>query len=1042
MKTFKILNLLLFALILRASNLNAQIGYYDAPYTRYEADDATLANSAATTAVSSNQANVQSEASEAKCVNLPNSGAPGTGSSVTWTTTATGAGLVVRFCIPDGSSAVLDVVVNGVDVGDLNLSTYWSWENLGLPNGNPKMRFDEIRLKLGSNVPAGQTLQLSRKSHSTGGFLYVDFAELEPLPAQVLAAAGDITYPGGNLQTWIDNNPGKTLYLPANATPYSCNESLEFMNANTTLKGAGSWYTQINFTNGAKNAGGLWAYANNISFNGLYLTTDRNSRGTNSKAINGAFTSTSVIRDIWAEHFECGAWIANYNNVGPQWSDAFLVTNCRFRNTYADGINLCGGTCNAIVEHCNFRNNGDDAMAIWPATGLSRGDRSCDGNTFRYNTAENTWRASGCAIYGGFSNKAFNLLIKDQVEVALKVNNEFGGYPFNGGGQHEFHDIAIYRSGTTNDLWNNPVGAIDIKVTSNNDVWVRNVKFSCINIVDSRNDAIYVHKESGSSVSNLDFENITINGAGRHGIFFTGGFSGGGDATNCGMSYSTSGSNVNTSGIGSMSWTAVGGCPACTLPVEPLAAVSNTIVTSATTFGVCDNPITLTANATPPSGKTVSSVQFKVDAVNTGTADVSSPYSASWSNPTLGSHVITAVATYNDATTSTSPSQTVNVVNGIFTTVTAPAIDGTIDGLWSGYPGFSLSAVKAGAANITNAADLSASFKVTRDATYLYVLIDVNDNVLRIDGPANWQKDNVELYIDYGNDKLSCCTYGGNDHAYNFVYSVGTINVGPGNSTGVTFGQTVKAGNTGYVMEVRLPWSTLGGTPAAGDFLGIEVEVNDSDAGPDRDSKIAWTAAATDGAWQDPSQFGTLQIAGCPNPLPVELLAFTGEMENETVVLNWATATELNNEKFIIERSSNLSNWEMIGEVAGEGNSVSLINYSFTDTNLLDGIAYYRLRQIDIDGASAHSNIVAVQTTAETFVSISPNPFEDVITIQCNIHKDLQISIYDVLGRLLYQSNRKGDNGTLRIQPELANGAYVIMVRTNEFVKQQKLIKN
>ncbi|MFL5728889.1 MAG: sugar-binding protein [Cytophagaceae bacterium] len=1038
---------LVILMLLLAESLNAQtlVGFYDAPYTRYEADLGTL-NNASITAKSYDQSLVQSEASDQICVNMTSANA-----SVAWTVSAAGDGLVVRYSIPDGSSGSIDVYNGATFLLTLNLTTTWSWEYLmgnpnpndaGVTNPNPKMRFDEVRAKLPSQIPAGGTLKLVWKS----GTISLDFAELEPVPAAVTASGSDVTYDGSGLQTFITNHGGQTIYLPAGT--YNIGTTLYFGNNNTTLKGAGSWYTEIHFTNTTTNNGGLWGQASGISYSGLYLTTVGNSRSNNSKALNGVYTSTSTITDVWAIHFECGAWIAQFG-TGPSVADGFKMSYCRFRNNYADGTNLSKGTINAIVEHCSYRNNGDDDMAIWPAN-----NQSCDNNTFRYNTAENSWRASGCAIYGGFNNQAHHLLIKDNLEAGLRANNSFAGSPFSGSGTNLFSNIKIISGGTNRDLFDNPIGAIDLlatNVTSGGNVI--NVKFSCIEIIDAKNDAIYINKTTGNGYTNLAFENITINGTGKEYPANAGNNAGSrgymvlikgnpsGNATYCGMNYSnrggTAGQDVVTSGT--MSWGAAGSCPAgCSALVTSLAT-SSTTITSSSTFWACDNPITLSATNTAPGGITASSVQFFVDGVSKGT-DNTSPYSAIWSTPTIGTHSVYAVTTYSNGSTSTSPTQTLTVGNEIYSTATAPTIDGTAEGLWNNFASISLNAVKAGAANISGSADLSASFKVTRDGTYLYVLIDVNDNTLRNDGPANWQKDNVELYIDYGNNKLPCCTYGPNDEAYNFTWNVNTVNVGPGSSTGVTFAQTTKAGNAGYIMEVRLPWSTLGGVPAPGDLLGFEVEVNDSDAGPDRDSKIAWTPAATDDAWENPSQFGTLQIAGCNNPLPVEFLTFAGAMKNETVVLSWSTASEKSNEKFVIERSNDLSAWQAIGEVAGAGNSGSVIEYNFTDYAPLAGQGYYRLKQVDLNGMFSSSNVIVVQGDKQS-VSIMPNPFEDALTVKRSGKVAVNISIHDLLGRLVYQTVNDDGNPEFLIHPDLAGGTYIISIQTQYSVEQRKIIR-
>ncbi len=573
------LNLLYFiasALLLRANDVNAQTGYYDAPYTRYEADQGTLSNASAT-AKSFAQSNLQSEASEQVCVNLSNSNA-----SVSWTVTADGDGLVVRYSVPDGQSGSIDVYANNAYAGTLNLSSNWSWEylssdgnpnNSGVVNTNPKMRFDEVRMKLSSKILVGQSLKLVR----TSGNVHVDFAELELVPAAVASSAGDqvFTGDGTNLQTYINGHGGKTIYLPAGT--FQVSTQLYFGVANTKLKGAGMWYTQINFTESNTcdgGSGGLTANASNISYSGLYLTTNRNSRSCSYKGINGVYTSGSTITNVWAEHFECGAWIAQYNSGSISASDGFTVSNCRFRDNYADGINLCKGTSNAIVEHCDFRNNGDDDMAIWSQSG-----QECQNNTFRYNTSENCWRAAGCAIYGGLNNTAHHLLIKDNVEVGLRVGNNFSGSPFNTTGMQVFSDITIVRCGTFNDLFNSPVGAIDILCDNVAGTRINNVKFSNITITDSKNDGIYIYKKAGEGFYNLVFENITVDGTGKeypnnnvnnlnwgrgYDILFAGTPSG--NATACNMNYMNRGGNANVNenkgAIGSMSWTG-GTCPTC-----------------------------------------------------------------------------------------------------------------------------------------------------------------------------------------------------------------------------------------------------------------------------------------------------------------------------------------------------------------------------------------------------------------------------------------------------------------------------------------------
>lgn len=622
--------------VLLTSNLYAQRGYYDAPYKRYEANLGQLSNGSTTTAKSYNQADLQSEATDQQCVNMS-----ATNATVQWTLTEAADGLVIRYSVPDGQSGTIGVYNGTTKITTLTLTSTWSWEylwsngnpnNNGITNQNPRMRFDEVRYKLPSKIPASGTLRLVRES----GNIHLDFAEMEPVPTAVTAPAGAVTYTGNgsDLQTFIDANGGKKIFVPTGV--YNVNRELYFGSANTSLIGAGMWYTQINFTNTSSLNGGLRANASNISFSDLYLTTNSASRSNSYKAINGVFTSGSTVKNIWAEHFECGAWIAQYNTGGPAIADGFTLSHCRFRNNYADGINLCKGTANAIVEHCNFRNNGDDDQAIWSADGLE-----CINNTFRYNTSENCWRACGLAIYGGKNNKAYNLIIKDNLEAGIRVSNNFPGAPFNNDGMHEIHDITITACGTFNDTYNNPVPAIDIFSATNAGSQVKNVQLYSIDILDSRNDAISISKRSGDGIYNLSFKDITINGTGKEypannvlnrnwgrGFFVLIAGSPAGNGTYCNMNYSNRGGNATvneeTNAIGTFSWTSASNCSS-----TPVAVTGVTLAPATVTLGVgATQQLTPTVAPANATNKTVS-----YSSNNTGVATVN------------GSGLVTGVAT-------------------------------------------------------------------------------------------------------------------------------------------------------------------------------------------------------------------------------------------------------------------------------------------------------------------------------------------------------------------------------------------------------------
>ena len=556
------------------NSISAQRGYFDAQYKRYEADKAILEKGAFTTIKSYAQVDLQSEASEQICVEMTDANA-----SIEFTFSEAADGMVIRYSVPDGEEAVVGVYDENSKIATLTLSSKWSWEylwsngdpnNVGITNKNPRMRFDEIRYKLPQKL---SKLKLVNES----GNPTIDFLEMEIVPEEIAPPEGAAIYngDGSTLQDFIDANGSKIIYIPAGV--YNINSQLYFGVAKTKLQGAGMWYSQLNFTVTNASNGGLRANAKDISYADLYITSEMTTRTNGYAGILGVYTRGSIIRNIWVEHCAVGAWIGQYVQGGIAFADGFLMSYCRFRNTYADGINLCKGTSNAIVEHCNFRNNGDDGMAIWSADGLE-----CINNTFRYNTAENGWRAAGAALYGGKDNKFYNIIVSDNTDVGITITNTFPGVGFNDIGMHDFHDITLNGCGTFNATYNDRVGAINIYHALSAGRKIQNIRMYNIDINESKCDAIRIAKSSGDGIFNLVFENVTVNKTGveypfnntnndaalRGFVVYFDKFPLG-DASYCNLNYSNLGGNAEekaffTTQKGTFRWTELTGCE----PVE------------------------------------------------------------------------------------------------------------------------------------------------------------------------------------------------------------------------------------------------------------------------------------------------------------------------------------------------------------------------------------------------------------------------------------------------------------------------------------------
>lgn len=117
------------------------------------------------------------------------------------------------------------------------------------------------------------------------------------------------------------------------------------------------------------------------------------------------------------------------------------------------------------------------------------------------------------------------------------------------------------------------------------------------------------------------------------------------------------------------------------------------------------------------------------------------------------------------------------------------------------------------------------------------------------------------------------------------------------------------------------------------------------------------------------------------NPFPVEFLEFTAIPNGNQVDLAWITAWEINNDRFEIERSADGEIFQKVGFVKGQGDTQEEIRYEFTDYQPFSGRNFYRLRQVDIDGSFAFSDVVEVTLATEIAMNISPNPFDDFLMI-------------------------------------------------------------
>lgn len=178
------------------------------------------------------------------------------------------------------------------------------------------------------------------------------------------------------------------------------------------------------------------------------------------------------------------------------------------------------------------------------------------------------------------------------------------------------------------------------------------------------------------------------------------------------------------------------------------------------------------------------------------------------------------------------------------------------------------------------------------------------------------------------------------------------------------------------------------------------------------------------------------------NPLPVEMLVFTGRKNGTEILLNWETASELNNDYFIIERATDEMAFTEIGRVDGNGNSTQGNSYTFIDSDPAEGNNYYRLKQTDYNGMFAYSDLVVINftQTQESFVAWNYDPG---IYYECSGWKSpALIEIFDLNGNLIASKEINENRAGIISLNENATGIYLLRFSCGTSVQIKKVACN
>jgi hypothetical protein len=501
------------------------------PWTSYEAEDMVTTG----TLVGPQYAPhlVASEASGRKCVRLI-----AVGNYMQFTAASSANAIVVRYSVPDtsdgsGTNYTLSLYTNGSFATKLPLTSQYSWLYGAYPFNNtpvvglPRNFYDEVRL-LGVSINAGDSVRLQKDITDTANNYVIDLVDLEnvalPLtaPANSLSvtnfgAVGDgITDCTTAFQNCINAAAGlNAVWIPAGTYVISATLNLP---SNTTLQGAGNWYSTLigsaTLYNTPSRRINLNGAGNNIHLADFAITGFLNYRNDKegNDGLGGSYGTGSTISRVWVEHTKAAAWL--YNSSG------LVVDSCRFRNTIADGINLNRGMRNTIVTNCTARGTGDDCFAIWPSTGTQSYLPGL--NAITHCTGQVPFLANGGAIYGGTSNRIEDCLFQDMpygCGILFSTTFPVGTNAFAGSAIAQRCDL--FRCGGYDDGygWRAALQlCLDTYASG-----ISNVQLSYLDISNSISDGLSIigglGRLSNAVAAHVKIPNYGLGASGRHGAW-------------------------------------------------------------------------------------------------------------------------------------------------------------------------------------------------------------------------------------------------------------------------------------------------------------------------------------------------------------------------------------------------------------------------------------------------------------------------------------------------------------------------------------------
>lgn len=189
------------------------------------------------------------------------------------------------------------------------------------------------------------------------------------------------------------------------------------------------------------------------------------------------------------------------------------------------------------------------------------------------------------------------------------------------------------------------------------------------------------------------------------------------------------------------------------------------------------------------------------------------------------------------------------------------------------------------------------------------------------------------------------------------------------------------------------------------------------------------------------------------DPIPTGTLAvewlnfFVQASPNGQMEINWSTASEIDSDYFIVERSEDGKNFEEIARQIAQNEGNQVAQYTYQDIVKTKMLYYYRIREISLNGESQLSIIRSAQSnlTVVSSLSVYPNPIANGEVLTINLEQipttDIVLELFNLNGQLLAQQNIKTGSNVLNWKlPELVIGAYFVKIKNNNQIMQQKIV--